>query len=128
MATVAPDAAVVDRVKALTAAGERPALTDAEVISTIQAHPRVDTDGLTPEDDGWAPTWDLYAIVAELWGMKAGKVAGHFNFGADGSTFDKGAVLANCLAMEAKYAAMIGGSASTAAYTVDPLKGVVING
>jgi len=129
MATVEPDAATLARVKALSAAGERPALTDAEVIQAIQDHPQVDRDGLTADLEGWTPTWDLYAIVAQLWGVKAGKVAGDFNFSADDARYDKGAVMANCLAMEAHYGGKAGGSAATGAYVgLDPLSGVVING
>lgn len=129
MASVEPDATTLTRVKALAASGERPALTDAEVITAIQHHPRVDVDGLSADQEGWTQTWDIYAIVAELWGLKAGKVAGDFNFSADDARYDKGAVMANCLAMEAHYGGKAGGSAATGAYAgVDPLSGVVING
>lgn len=129
MADVTPDAAVVDRVKSLAAAGERPALTDAEVITAIRNHPRLDADGRLADDPDWTQLWDVYAIVSELWGLKAGKVAGDFNFSADDGRYDKGAVMANCLAMEAHYGAKAAGSTQTGAYVdVDPLKGVVING
>ncbi len=62
--------------------------------------------------------------------MKAGKVAGDFTFSADGGTFDKGAVMAKCLEMEAHWAAQIGGSSSTSRYDQrDPLSHpVVVNG
>lgn len=67
--------------------------------------------------------------MAELWGLKAGKVAGDFTFSADDASYDKGEVMAKCLEMEAHYAAKLGGSAATGAYVnQDPLKGVVING
>lgn len=129
MTTVEPDAAVVDRVKILTAATSRPVLTDAEVKASIQSHPRVDADGFLADAEDWTQTWDIYAAVAELWGVKAGKVAGDFNFSADDASYSKGAVMANCLAMEAKYAAMAAGSAATGVYYgLDNLEGVIVNG
>lgn len=128
MVTVEPDAGVVARVKHLAAADARPALTDAEVKLSIQAHPKADADGLTWQEDGWTQTWDLYAIVSELWGVKAGKVAGDFNFAADDARYDKASVMEHCLAMEAKYGAMVMGSTGLAPRAYDPLKGVVVNG
>lgn len=125
--TVTPDAAVVARVSTLAASTARPALTEAEVVATIRAHPRVDADGLTADVEGWTPTWNVYAAVAELWSIKAGKVAGDFNFTADDAQYGKGDVMAHCLAMEQKYAGMCAGSASTARFS-DPLSGVVVNG
>jgi hypothetical protein len=126
---VTPDTSVVERVKTLAAAESRPVLSDAEVTASIQANPMPDIYGLTIVDDGWTPTWHIPAIVSELWGIKAGKVAGDFTFSADGSSFNKGDVLAQCLTMEAKYAAMVGGSAPTGVYARQyPLSNVVVNG
>jgi len=129
MAAVEPDAATIARVKTLAAAEQRPALTDAEVIAAIKDHPRVDRDGLWADDPAWTPTWDLNLAASDLWGIKAGKVAGDFNFSADGASYNKGDVMAQCLEMEAKYAARSAGSAATGAYAdQDPLKGVIVNG
>lgn len=129
MALPEPAADVVARVKTLAAAQSRPVLSDDEVKAAIKAHPRVDVDGIRADQDDWDPTWDIYATVAELWGIKAGKVAGDFNFSADDARYDKGSVIAQCLEMEARYAARAGGSAATGAYYGDdPLAGVVVNG
>lgn len=129
MALPEPDAGVVARVKVLAAASSRPALTDDEVTGAIKAHPRVDVDGIQADQDDWDPTWDIYATVAELWGLKAGKVAGDFNFSADDARYDKGSVMAQCLEMESRYAAKAAGSAPTGAYYGDdPLAGVIVNG
>lgn len=127
MTAVTPDAAHVTRVKSLTAWDQRPAVTEPEVIAALQQFPKVDRDGLTPEDGDWTQTWDIYAAVAEVWRIKAGKVAGDFNFSADNGRYDKGEVLAHCLAMEAKYAAMAMGSTPTTAVR-DDLAGVIVNG
>lgn len=128
MALPEPSVEVVARVKTLAAATARPTLTDAQVIASIKAWPKVDRDGITADMSGWSATWDINAIVAELWGVKAGLVAGNFSFSADDASYDKGDVLAHCLAMEAKWSAKIGGSAPTGPYDVDPLHGVVVNG
>lgn len=127
MALPDPDAGVVTRVTSLVAASSRPVLTGDDVKASIMAHPKVDQYGVYADQEGWEATWDTYAAVAELWGIKAGRVAGDFNFQADGGSFSKGDVIAHCLAMEAKYAAMVGGSVSTLAER-DPLTNVVVNG
>lgn len=129
MTDVEPDAAVVTRVSILAAASARPVLTAEEVKATIQNYPRVDVDGYQADAEDWSQTWDIYAAVAELWAIKAGKVAGDFNFSADDASYSKGAVLANCLAMEAQYAAKAAGSQATGAYYgKDSLEGVIVNG
>jgi hypothetical protein len=82
----------------------RPALDSAKLGAILDAHARVDANGLTPADDGWTPTWDLNGAVASVYRRKAAQVAGDYNFSADGLTVSKGDVLANLLAMEAHYA------------------------
>ncbi len=114
MALPDPAGDVVTRVSTLAAASSRPVLTQDEVKATILAYAMPDADGITPDVTGWTPTWDINRAVSELWGIKAGKVAGDFNFGADGSNFSKGEVMAQCLEMQAKFAAKVVGSASTA--------------
>lgn len=128
MTDVVPDAGIVTRVSTLAAASSRPALTADEVVAAIQAHPLRDADGLLADQPGWTPTWDLYVIVSELWATKAAKVAGDFTFGADGSNYSKGDVIAQCLEMEAHYASKIMGSTNGGTGAYDPLKGVVVNG
>lgn len=128
MALPEPDADVVTRVSTLAAASARPALTDAEVKASIKAHPIPDRFGTSVDVDGWEPTWNVPLIVSELYGIKAAKVAGDFTFTADGSSFDKGAVVAQLLALEASWAAKVVGGVATGRELLDPLKGVVVNG
>lgn len=128
MALPEPSANVVARVRSLAAAEARPVLTDAEVKAAIQAYPLVDRDGATADLPEWTQTWDINAAVSELWGVKAGKVAGDFNFAADDARYDKGDVIAQCLEMEALYASRRAGGADTTPKRFDPLKGVVVNG
>lgn len=129
MALPTPNAAVVARVSSLAAATSRPTLTADEVLAAIVSRPMVDREGITADDPSWTQTWDLNGALSELWGAKAAKVAGDFNFSADDARYDKGTVMANCLAMEALYASRRQGSAdTTSAGLVDPLRGVVVNG
>ena len=53
--------------------------------------------------DYWVPTWDLNTAAAEGWRRKAAKVAGNFDFGADGQNFDRSQVLDNCERMARMY-------------------------
>lgn len=58
--------------------------------------------------------------------MKSAKVAGDYSFSADDASYSKGDVLANCLEMEARYAAMDNGTSTFSdvdptAYTVNNL-------
>lgn len=129
MTSVEPDAATITRVKNLAGFAHRPALTEAEVVEAIQNHPRLDADGLPADAEDWTQTWDINAAVAELWGIKAGKVAGDFNFSADAARYDKGDVMAKCLEMEAHYASKSAGSIPIGAHVGDDLLGgVIVNG
>lgn len=109
----------MDREVALTllrekvASTSRPVLPDATVGALLDAYPMVDADGRAPTDAAWVGTWDLNAAAAEGWRMKAGKVAGDFNFSADNASYSKADVLAHCLEMETKYASLSHGLMST---------------
>lgn len=98
----------VARVTLLGATASRPALTSSEVGDIVDSHPITDAAGVGSAGTGWDPTYDVNAATAEVWRVKAGRVAGDYNFTADDATFSKGDVLAHCLEMEAKYAAMAG--------------------
>lgn len=98
----------IARVSLLGATDKRPALTAAEVATIVDAHSIADTVGRAPTDPSWAGAWEVNGAVAEVWRIKAGRVAADFNFAADDARYDKGDVLAHCLAMEAKYASMVG--------------------
>lgn len=90
----------------LGGANARPALEPEELDALLALFAIRDTDGRAPTDDGWEPTYALNAAAAEGWRQKAARVAGDFDFSADGATFSKGDVLAHCLDMEAHYAAL----------------------
>lgn len=62
--------------------------------------------------DTWAPTWNLDAGAAMGWRLKAGKAANRMSFTADGATYNRREVIANCLRMGDLYARR-GGNGST---------------
>lgn len=111
----------MDRGVALTlltdkvAATSRPVLSAASVGALLDAYASSDSEGRAPNTTGWVGTWHLNAAAAEGWRMKAGKVAGDFNFSADNASYSKADVLAHCLEMETKYAALTHGVMNTLA-------------
>jgi len=90
----------------LGGASARPALDEAEIDALLSRFRTVDRYGVRPDSDGWEGTYALNAAAAEGWRLKGARVAGDFNFSADDASYSKGEVLANCLEMEARYAAM----------------------
>jgi hypothetical protein len=48
----------------------------------------------------WTPSWDINAAAAEGWRIKAGKVAGRYNFTTDGQQFARAQMIAHCRHME----------------------------
>lgn len=98
--------AVVARVTMLGAVAERPVVTADEVGTVVDAYALVDTNGNAPSATDWTPTYDVSGAVAEVWRVKAARVAGDYSFSADGASYSKADVMAHCLEMEAKFAAM----------------------
>lgn len=92
------------------AAASRPVLSQDSLGALLDQFQVEDRDGRAPSDPEWAGAWNLNAAAAEGWRIKAGKVAGDFNFSADGASYNKADVLAQCLEMEQRYAALTGGS------------------
>ena len=105
----------------MTAATSRPTLAQARLEDLVDRFSMADRYGVAPKDDGWEPTWNLNAAAAEGWRLKAAAVAGDFNFSADGASYSKADVLAHCLELEAKFAALSHGTIQTEA-NWDPLR------
>lgn len=65
------------------------------------------------EDAGgpWSPTWDINRAVARGWKIKAGKVAGAYDVGADGDNLARSQIHAHCLEQADSYR-MSGGAAT----------------
>lgn len=73
------------RLRSMTAAAEKPELSETEQESLLPLSRIPDEYGLLPSYFGWTATWDLARGAAEGWRSKAGKVAGAFDIkGAGG--------------------------------------------
>jgi hypothetical protein len=107
----------------------RPVLSPEAVASLLDSYAAKDRYGLTPVDEGWTPTYALNAAAAEGWRLKGSMVAGDYSFSADDASYSKGDVLANCLAMEARYAAMDSGTVqfSDTDPTAYPVENLFVN-
>jgi hypothetical protein len=81
-------------------------LEAAEIDALLERFRLADDAGRTPGSVGWLGTYALNAAAAEGWRIKGARVAGDFNFSADDASYSKGDVMAHCLEMEQRYAAM----------------------
>lgn len=90
----------------------KPALNATQVGTVVDQHALHDTAGVAPAADGWVPTYDVHGAVAKVWRIKAGRVAGAFDFTADDASFSKGDLLAHMSSMEARYAALAAADAT----------------
>ncbi len=98
------------RLEAMTAAQSAPTLSTDELAMLLESSRVVDATGLAPTAAGYTSTWDLNRAAVEGWRWKAGKVAGSFDFNADGASFNRSQVLAHCEKMIAQYQRRIAGS------------------
>lgn len=92
------------RLRVMAAADQRPVLSTEDLDTILTAYSTVDADGRLVTDAGWVGTYDLNGAAGEAWRAKAARVAGDFTFSADGASYSKGEVMANCLQMAAEYA------------------------
>lgn len=76
--------------------------SDAELQAVIERYPLPDPLGIEPYyidasttpptqtlRTSWIPTWDIDAAAADVWEMKAGKVAEDFDSNADGANLSR---------------------------------------
>lgn len=104
------------RIERMTASTTDPVLTTADVDQLVSIAKTTDPAGLESTDTGWVPTWDLARAAKNGWEWKAASTTGHFNFGADGQSFDREQVHAHCIAMVRHYSRGVGSVTLEAAY------------
>ena len=112
------------RLKAMVAADSVPVLSAEELTSLLSLSALADSTDLLPSDTDWTPTYDLNRGAAEGWRWKAAKLAGDYDFSADGATFSRSQARAHCVDMALHYTHRILSSAPVyaaiaAAYPVD---------
>lgn len=89
---------------------QEPVVTAVEIKQLLDELAVVtDADDIEPDETGWTPTYSrigAYAVLAEAWGMKAGRVAHRFDFTAPtgGGMFKVSQILDHCEAQAKKYA------------------------
>lgn len=62
------------------------------------------------DQEPWLPTWRLQRAAAEGWRWKAAKVAGSYDFSAEGSNFSRSQMHKACLEMAASYSRGVHGT------------------
>jgi hypothetical protein len=86
----------LEETKYRTDSARDPLLADEELIAILNLTQAVDSVGTV--------TWDLNAAAAEGWRRKMAKAAGRYQFSADGQSFSRDQVIAQCKAMVKIYA------------------------
>lgn len=76
-----------------------------------------DADCVEPDDEDWVPTYSrlgCYKVLAELWTIKAGRVAHRFDFTAptSGGNFRVSQIQDHCEAQAKRYARYVNESAN----------------
>lgn len=88
-----------------------PALQLYEVEAIVERSARTDTDGNTPDTDGWTSTYDLNAATAMAWERKAALTASSkFDVTVDGQTLRRSQVYEHCMAEAKRYRSRIVGT------------------
>lgn len=114
-------AAAIARVVLYARTEDEPTLTEAEVTVLLDDNAlTTDEDDYEPSDeDNYTTTYSrggTFKAVAEAWRIKAGRLAGDFDFTTDGQQFHRSQKLDHCLRMEslyrrkANYSATLGGT------------------
>lgn len=76
-----------------------PTLTQDEMDLILYKNRIMDINGITPDLEGWIPTYDMVAAVIMGWQVKAAKVAGNYQFADETLELHREQVIANCLKM-----------------------------
>ena len=98
------------RLRVMVEADAAPVLSDDELELLLDGVKVADSAGLPPTDASWSETYDLNRAACEGWRYKAGKVAGSFDFQADGASYSRSQMLEMCHKMVAQYQRKVAGS------------------
>ena len=102
------------RLGSMTAAATAPTLSDGELNTLLDMHQVADSAGFAPGATDYVPTYDFNRAAAEGWRWKAARVAGQFDFNADGATYNRSQKLDMCEKMIRQYQRRIVGYAIAA--------------
>lgn len=94
----------LDRLKRMTAWEDTPCLSSDELQSLLDQYAIADSDGLTPADEEWVPTYDLRAAARQGWKLKMGKAAELQSTDLDGDRMSANQIFDHCERMMKRYA------------------------
>lgn len=87
----------------------KPALAPADLDTLIAMARRVDENGVEPGDTtNWTETYDVNYAVGQAWLVKAGRLAGHYNFMVQGKMFSRQQFYDHCMKMSKHYVSKAG--------------------
>ncbi len=89
----------------MTAWDAEPTLSEDDLDGIMAAVALADNDGLAPDDEDWAPTYDLNAAAAAAWLVKAARASPLTEIDPPGSGIVTSKVFDNCRAMARIYSA-----------------------
>jgi hypothetical protein len=89
----------VSMVGEYSSADEFPEVSQAALEQIVHRCARMDVDGFVPGEEGWHPTYDVYAATATVFEVKAAKVANRFDFATDGQSLNRSQMAAHFMAM-----------------------------
>jgi len=92
-----------DEIERRVAHDQEPLLSADDIDYLVEYAKRADTSGRPPSHDNWTATYDLDAAAAEGWRIKAGRIAGSFDFAEDGQRFNLSQLYAHCIRQERVY-------------------------
>jgi hypothetical protein len=96
-----------------SAAAEFPEVPQSAVEQIVHRCARPDSAYVMPEDEGWEPTFDVYAATATVFEVKAAKVANRFDFATDGQRLDRSQMAAHFSAMAKMWRNRTGGDVAS---------------
>lgn len=76
----------------------KPALAPADLDTLVAMARRVDENGVEPGDaTNWTQSYDLNYAISQAWLVKAGRLAGHYNFMVQGKMFSRQQFYDHCI-------------------------------
>lgn len=98
-----PIADLILDVRRMVAEPDSDIYTNATIEKIIKNNAIIDSNGRTPDNPAWTPTYDLNATASDIWEEKAGAVADEIDFTADGGSFQRSQKHAMYMRQAAKY-------------------------
>ena len=86
------------------------ALTSDQIQELLDISRLVDSEGRSPNDEGYVPVWDFNHAAYRGWLLKAGLAAAKISFSSEGARFDRDQYMKHCEVMVKFYGRHLAGS------------------